>query len=291
VPNFDQFERSFRRALAGSQTLKDAAADISRLADENRPTFARNKTRDEIEVWLSTAKARLRHFLPNDDYFLTSDDNLSGKDLLGKTSKTSVELKSPDGKTDANTGVSSIEWALDDRTSDLTRIMKDSMVQRRKLWFDLSSNTERLAVEIDRSKRDQNRSLHDYFSSRLRVNDPVPDRLRHFAACVSIGLTKLREVKSSYETNVFDPPLLLVANFVTGLEIYEQSFKNNEEIITLSISQPHDGGRVTITILGTESGVHCRLYPHYKNSFKSTMGIIPANNWVKTPCFHVWIDS
>ncbi len=270
---------------------RECSREMASLDNEKRPTFARDKNQIELHDWLVLARKSVREFLPSDSTFITSDDNRVGKDILGAETGTSVELKSPDGKTDGNVGLSSIEWTLDDTVGELSGLMRDSMANRRQIYFDTGISERMRSAGIDKSKAELTSALRDYFSSRLTIGHSVPIRLSHFAYCVSVGVTKLPEIRDSFDSGRINLPVLLVADWHLGFRQYEQAFKPSEKIVTSQITEDGATKRLTVTLEGEESGRKCRLYPHFKNSYSQGDRKIPANCWVKTPCFHIWIDA
>lgn len=290
MPNFDSFERLLRQSLTEPGSRFECAQAIAELEDSKRPRFAREKSRDQIEGWLFRAESSLHIFLPDDTSFSSSDDNRSGKDLIGNNSSTAVELKSPDGKTDANPGTSTISWAVGDDSNLLSKKMTSTMKERRLIWLNRSASEAERLERIDSSKLDLAVWLERYFEERLGVGKAVPTRMRHFAYCVSVGLTKLPEIKASLQNSTVDLPLLLVADWDEGFKRYEQAFAPYEEVVTTSIVRDAQTHRVTVTMKGSATGRGCRLYPHYKNTYRARGEAVPASCWAATPCFHVWID-
>lgn len=289
MPNFDQFERLTRAALAREATIASCASEMSSTYDANRPTFARGKSALELEAWLGRAEAALRAMFVVDEEFVTSDDNRSGKDLIAVRSGTHIELKSPGGKTDANVGIRTIAWALGDSPRRLTELMRDSMIERRGLW--VSAPTEGARDELIReSKRAQMRGMLAYLSSVLTPGDQTKEPLSHFARCVALGITKLSEIRSSLDNSSVAAPVLLVADWDVGLQRYEQTFSEHEKIVVKSISGNEETARVSVKLVGEKSGRICEIYPHYKNSHSRGNVRIPASAWVETACFHVWIE-
>lgn len=289
MPNFDQFERVVRQALSvHERPVTPYAAELSGIQEHERPIFARRLTKQELIDWLSRARMELASMFPDGERFETSEDNQTGKDLVAVPSGREIELKSPDGKTDANVGIKQIAWALDDVADDsLTQIMVGNMNKRIAIWHTMSSPQRDEAIR--NSKEQQRKALLQYFNERLTVGQPAGDRLAHFAWAVSIGLTKADEVVASFNSNDYQAPLLLCADVKYGLAVYEQAFKRGERIVVEQLSSDKRSSRVSLLLRGKQSRQSCTIYPHYKNSFRDGETVIPAENWVKTPCFHVWI--
>jgi len=289
MPNFDQFERLTRRALSIHESpVQPYAAEMSRLPQDELPNFARNLSNQEIIGWLTRAREALVSMFPKGERFFTSENNSLGKDLVAQPSMVEIELKSPDGKTDANVGVKQIAWCFDDQADDtLKSIMIGNMNQRISKWRKLAP--ELRDGEMSKSKELQRQELLRYFSQRVTVGEPAPPRLAHFAWAVSVGFTKSDEVIRTFGTTATKPPLLLCADLELGLKTYEQSFIRTEKVIVEKLSSEPATSRVQLLLRGRESGQTCLIYPHYKNSFHEGDLTIPAKFWVKTPCFHIWI--
>ena len=289
MPNFDRFERLTRQALSIHENpVQPYAAEMSQLPRDEMPSFARDLSSKEVIGWLARAREALASMFPEGERFYTSEDNSIGKDLVAHPSMVEIELKSPDGKTDANVGVKQIAWCLGDRDDDsLASIMVGNMNDRISRWRTLAPNLRE--DEMTKSKESQRQELLRYFNQRLTVGEPAPPRLAHFAWAVSVGFTKSDEVIRTFGESLTKPPLLLCANFELGLTSYEQSFIRTEEIIVEKLSSEPATSRVQLLLRGKESGQTCVIYPHYKNSFHQGELTIPAKFWVKTPCFHVWI--
>lgn len=289
MPNYDEFERLMRAGLVREREADDVAAEMSAIYRADRPTFARDKSQSELAGWLSRACMSLDGFFSGPETFTTSDDNSYGKDLYAVRSDRHIELKSPDGKTDANVGIKSVAWALADESQRLTTIMNEGMKERRAIWMSVADETARDS-EIHDSKVQQMRKLMDYFGESLIVGEVVGPRLGHYARCVAVGLTKLREIQATFATSIRDLPLLLVADWELGLRQYEQSFLIDEAIRVASLEGNPESARVSLKLVGNDSGRSCLIYPNHKNSFHSNGVTIPASTWVKSACFHIWID-
>jgi hypothetical protein len=289
MPNFDQFERLVRQALSvHERPVTPYAAELSGVPQQERPTFARQLTRQELFGWLSRARKELVSMFPDGERFETSEDNRTGKDLVALPSGREIELKSPDGKTDANVGIKQIAWAVGDAVDDsLSQIMVGNMNKRIAIWRTMSGAQRDKAIR--NSKEQQRQALLQYFSERLTVGTIVEDRLAHFAWAVSVGLTKADEVVASFNSTDYRAPLLLCADVKRGLAVYEQSFKRGEQVVVEKIASDELSSRVLVLLRGKQSRQSCTIYPHYKNSFRDSEIVIPADNWVKTPCFHIWI--
>lgn len=289
MPNFDRFERMTRFALAGELTPTQAAAEMAAVYDASRPRYAKSKSERDLELWIIRARGALAAQFSPDESFTTSENNAEGKDLFATRAGRHVELKSPDGRTDANVGVASIEWALDDSSRRLAHIMKEGMQERRGIWIDAGDPSARDAA-VHSSKLWQMRQLLDYFESRIHVGGYAGPRLSHYARCVAVGLTKLTEIRSSFGQAEVAEPLLLVADWDEGLMTYEQRFLPNENIRIDELTGSDESARVSLRLRGEESMRFCLIYPHFKNSYRHDAVTIPASAWVKNACFHVWIE-
>lgn len=278
-----------RQGLVKERGADDVAAEMSEIYRRERPTFARDKSQAELAGWLTRACVTLDTFFPNQETFTTSDDNSSGKDLYAVRSGRHIELKSPDGKTDANVGIKAVAWALADESQRLATIMDSGMKERRAIWLMVPEESARLRA-IHESKVQQMRELLNYFEEFLVVGEAVGPRLSHYARCVAVGLTKLGEIQGTLATSISEAPLLLVADWKLGLRQYEQSFLADEVIRVVSLEGNSESARVSLKLKGDNSGRTCLVYAHHKNSFHRDGVTIPARAWVKNACFHIWIE-
>lgn len=286
MADFYSFERYFKEALQDNDDVSvKYAYEIYRLPADQKVSFIKHYSENEIQRYLVRARASLRSFFPPGAVFSCSNDNQSGKDLLEVNSNTQIELKSGPAQTDGNSGIKMIKWALDDSTDELSVIMNDSMVTRRKLA--IAGQT----AEVEANKRETMDQLFSYFSKKLKVNTAAPKKLEHLVRAVSRGFTKYDEIVKLYSSPDLKNPLMLQAEWRKGLEKYSKAFLPTEIILVKEITRTD--GRAQVILKGQSSLVKARLYPNFKNSWKSSDGRhkIPANNWVNTACFHIWIET
>lgn len=285
MANFDQFERYYKTAIGQeSDDLRKLAEDISNLPEPNKVLVVKGKSKEEILIFLQKGRIALRNYFPHGAKFVSSSNNQSGSDLLEVASQIPIELKSGSHKTDGNSGLEIVSWALGDKDkTDLSEIMVKSMTERRNLYLANQHNA------VQASKRNTMESLFQYISARISQGDLTPPRLKHFVICVAQGLTKSSEIKTSFDGAEVRAPLLLEADWETGLKRYENSFLPDEEIEIKSIELTET--RVQVVCRGKDSKINVRLYPNYKNSYKKGATKIPAENWVSNACFHVWVGQ
>jgi hypothetical protein len=286
MANFDSFERYFKEALESADDVtSDYAYEIYRLPAEQKVAFIKPHSQEEIARYLQRARKSLRSNFPDGAIFSSSNNNQSGKDLLEVNSNTQIELKSGPAQTDGNSGIKMIKWALDDQSDNLTVIMNDSMVTRRKLAIAGKS------AEVEASKKETMDQLFNYFNDKLKAKTPAPKKLEHLVRAVSRGFTKYDEIVKLYSSPNLKNPLMLQAEWSKGLEKYSKAFLPTEVIEVKEITRTD--GRAQVIVKGQSSLVKARLYPNFKNSWKSSDGKhkIPASNWVNTACFHIWIET
>jgi hypothetical protein len=106
---------------------------------------------------------------------------------------------------------------------------------------------------------------------------------------MALGVTKLPEIKKSFDsTGTTKTPLMLMADWNSGLKLYEKAFLPTETIEVIKIERTD---RAQLVARGTTTGRTALLYPNFKNSWTAPNGKkFDAKNWVATACFHVWID-
>lgn len=283
MPDFDSFERIFKSVMAADLTSEEGALQISLLPEENKVKVVKGRSSSDLVTFLNRARKSLLSFFPSDARFSSSEDNRTGKDLLEVTTNTQVELKSGPAKTDANVGLSTVAWALDDTSGRVVSIMKGGQTERRTLLLSGCA-----ASQIEASKIRTMDELAEFFNSTIEIG-PAPERLAHFFRCIAVGLTKAPEIKAALRADSStERPLMLQADWGSGLELYEKSFMADEAINVTRIERTD--GRAHVIVEGSKSGRVARLYPNYKNGWDAPNGQkFEASNWVKTACFHVWI--
>ena len=282
MPDFDAFERCVKDAMLQSiEVIDDYAKRIDGLPSANIPKLFKGRTIEELQDWLHKAHGSLRTFFPEEPRFTSSDDNREGADLLEENTQRQIELKTG-AVTDANPGFSTIAWTLNDDPATLKRIMVDSAVRRRQLFGE--NDMEAIAA----SKRATTTDLLDYFASRLTVGRSAPSRLQHYIRCVAHGITTRKECEDLYgiPESEWDKRLILHASWERGWSSFSRPLGDQEDI---NVHRIHVDTRLTVEMRGAASGGTATIYPHYKNSFKDARGTVPAEHWVKTPCFHVWL--
>jgi hypothetical protein len=280
MPDFDHFERLLKSVLDGELSISEGARKIASLDEANKVRVVKGKSAASLEAFLTRAYDSLRAFFPNGTNFTSNDDNRSGKDLYEVNSKTHIELKSGGAMTDGNPGLESVAWALNN--PKVAAAMKDGMTERRRM---LLAGQTGSAIEASKSK-----TMDELFSALQSTPLGVaPERLAHYFRCMAVGLTKLDEIKESYSaTNVTKTPLMLMADWDSGLALYEKAFLPSETIEVVRIERTD---RAQLVARGSTTGRTATLYPNYKNSWTAPNGQkFDAKNWVATACFHVWID-
>ena len=286
MPDFDGFERSFKAALArDSDDVELFAREIAELPESQKVAVVKGRSEREVIDFLRRARFALRERFPENSRFTSSQNNMDENDLREEVTGTNIELKSGPQQTAANSGLSTISWALDDAQGKISDIMGiRSMTTRRRLY--LSGDM----AGVERSKVETMNQLHSLFSSKVSAGSIPPAKLEHFVRCVGLGFTKLSAIKSRYAGNPLRSPLMLQANWVNGLEVYDSSYLPDESLVVSEVSRTD--GRAQIKIRGRDSGTETCLYPNYKNSWHSSNGLetVPAENWVQTACFHIFIN-
>jgi hypothetical protein len=281
VPDFDLFERYLKSTIEGELSIVVGANLIQKLSEENKVQVVKGRSQKELEDFLQRAYVSIRKFFPDGAVFTSNDNNRQGKDLLETNSGVNVELKSGTSMTDGNPGLESVAWALD--TPDVSRVMKEGMETRRKLLLSGSSGS---AIQASKDK-----SMDELFIalSKTRIGLAQP-KLTHYFKSMAVGITKLDEIKQAYSTSgPTSSPLLLKADWRSGLVLYDKAFLPNETIQVTTVERTRD--RAQLTAKGSITGRTAVLYPNFKNSWTTPDGRkFSADNWVATACFHVWID-
>lgn len=280
MPDFDHFERLMKSVLEGEISIKQGSIEIAALDEANKVSVVRGKSSASLEGFLNRSFVALREFFPHGAHFTSNDNNRSGKDLFEVTTNTHVELKSGGAMTDGNPGLASVAWALNN--PKVAEVMKQGMAERRRL---LLAGRGEADIEASKSK------TMDELLTALQSTPlgPAPDRLAHYFRCMALGVTKLPEIKKSFESaNASKTPLLLMADWDAGLKLYEKAFLPTESIEVIKIERTD---RAQLIARGATTGRTALLYPNFKNSWTAPNGKkFDAKNWVATACFHVWID-
>jgi len=283
VPDFDSFERIFKSVMAADLTSEEGALQIARLSEDNKVRVVKGRSSSDLVTFLDRARKSLLSFFPAGARFTSSDDNRTGKDLFEVTTRTHVELKSGPAKTDANVGLSTVAWALDDPSEKVVSIMRGGLTERRALLLKGANDSQ-----IEASKIQTMDELAAFFKTKLAVG-PAPERLAHFFRCIAIGLTKAPEIQATFRADGSTAaPLMLQADWGSGLELYEKAFISGETINITRIERTD--GRAQVIVEGSKSGRVARLYPNYKNSWDAPNGRkYEASNWIESACFQIWV--
>ncbi len=191
--------------------------------------------------------------------------------------------------TDANAGLGSVAWALGGDVIRLRNIMSESMKHRRAVYLrSAPTDIANAMPEIEASKDRTMREVEAYMLTLAPVGLPAPPRLAHFARCVALGFTKENEIRLAFESEYAELPILLQADWSSGLVLYEKAFDETERIIVEKVER--SGLRAKLVVRGEDTGRQMLLYPHYKNSYVDRTGSrIPADCWVATACFNIWV--
>jgi len=270
--------------MLGAVTIQEGALQIWRLPDKNKVTAVKNRSVEELVAFLGRALSQLLTHFPPGARFTSSDNNQLGKDLLEVNSSTHIEFKSGKEMTDCNSGLTIVSWALNDDSREISMVLKGGLDERRQLLL-----TGATALTIEASKSATMDRLTSTMNNLLSVG-PSPPRLAHYLRCIALGITTTKQIKTlSLATSSLSQPLLLQIDWGIGLKEYEKSFAPSEGIDVVRIERTPD--RVIVEAVGVESGRKATLYPNYKNSWTAPDGRrFEASNWVKNPCFQVWVD-
>lgn len=282
MPNFDSFERYLRRALSAGtyDAFERMAAQIAKLPEARLPSQFKGRSESQLFGFLCRAHHVLSSEFGPDATFITSDNNQLGGDLTEANTGTEVELKSGPARTDANAGVGTIAWALEDERNELREIMTHSMLERRRLYFDAPDL-------IEQSKSKTMDRLYDFLVARLTVGEPVGPRLAHASRCYARGVNTAGAIVDSFQNGIRSWPRQYTASWSEGLVPYDQAFDETETLVVKKLERT---SRVDLCIVGVTTGRTIQYYPNYKNSWKAGTKRVPADAWVQTPCFHIWID-
>lgn len=292
MANFDSFERLVRQSMVVTPgTLASVIREMSLIPKHQRPALFKKLDYTALEEWAELGRRFLRKWYGDAAVFETSENNLWGSDLRIPSTGQAVELKSGGPVTDGNPGISSIAWALGDTSSDLKAILSATMRDRRRAYLNGDYD------EIARSKQETMSRARDYFRRHLTPGESAPARLQHYIRCVARGITTktvIERLESAGDV-MGVAPTIFHADLKVGWRREEHSFQNDEQILVQSVTLSHPDAtpstpRLTVMLRGEQSGRTAKIYPHYKNSWRTPDGqVVPAANWVRTACFHIWI--
>lgn len=285
-----------KRSLATSSRAElESAVNAMVLTPEiSRPAFAKERSAAELLKWRERAMVAIHNLLPEGDHLIAGDaNNREGKDLRALPSGREIELKSGLTKTDANLGLATVAWAVGDAegAAILRRIMRDSMIGRRRIWLETKDTFRRDKLVYSSQVQTMN-ELVAYFNERLSPGTAASSRLSAFARAVTLGYTTAKSIQNYANDLISDrtsSPLLLQADWEMGFVLYGKAFDPAERIITGAAKR--NAKRMDIRLQGETSKLDFLLYPNYKNSYHRGTTRIPAAVWVNTPCFHVWINK
>lgn len=289
MPDFDRFERLIRKVMVvEDEEVGHLIHKMEAIPRVNRPALFKDRSCVDMDQWVRRARQALASQFGTDAQFATTDVNREGSDLMVIGTDIEIELKT--GKvTDANIGIGPMSWAFDDSPKgDLYNIMVISMRKRQ----DLARQNDWAGVRA--SQEGVMKCLFDYFCERLETDKDAPPRLAHYARAIACGITKEKDIVPLYgkiETE-WKVPDILHAHWEHGWVPRANPFLPSEKIIVESVRNDGHGGkagipRAWVRLKGLSSERTADFYPHYKNRFHE----IPAQFWVQTACFHVWIDK
>lgn len=293
MPDFDGFERLVRQAMVAREgDVSGFATSFGSIPSANRPRQFKQISESEFTAWLIRSRNCLRAMYGSEVTFSTSDLNLAGADLQVIESGVQIELKTG-VVTDANLGVGTIAWAMGDSDrNELNDIMDGPELLKRR---ELAQNGR--SADVKASQEATMIALEAYFINRLSQCEDAPAKLAHLARCVARGITTQKDMQKLMHENEADwnAPDILHVNWANGWQKVEHLFSIGESIVVESIfrgSQDDERdtvGRAQVILEGSVSKQQAKIYPNYKNSYGKGNSRIEARNWVRTPCFHVWI--
>ena len=290
MADFQRFEQVMRESLTSANWADRAsfAATLDGFPTDNTPTFFRKMDATDIECWLERAARYLANRYPGQEIVMSEASNQVGKDLMAWPSGEAIELKCglEGSKTDANLGLRTIAYMFGDDPDNRDLVSLMAVAARRDIYRTTADPDERDRV-IAASKAQVHGEFESYCGERLTEGEPAPERLAAAARAISRGHTNLTSIRAAIGNPDFETPLLLCVNQDEGFIEYGQEFWVSEAILVDRIVR--EEGRAALTLRGADSGTVMTLYPHYKNSYHGAGLDIPANAWVKNPCFHIWI--
>ena len=292
MPNFDPFERLVRYAMVSRKDqLGKFKPQFAAIKAVNRPRNFKNMSDSQFLDWLNLAHQYLRDRYGNSAKFITSDATKFGSDIEIPATGVQIELKTG-LVTNANLGIGTIAWAMGDKDSKKLKEIMDGkeMTKRRQLYV------AGKFADIGESQEKTMSDLLVYFQSRVTETANAPYKLKHLSKCIARGITKLNEFKKllGVKESDWNSPVILHTSLERGWDVVTHVFQTDENLFIDRVFRPAQSQaipRTQVQIKGKRSNITARVYPNYKNSHSRNGIRIPAENWVKNPCFHVWIDG
>lgn len=284
--NISEFESLYRAAICDPN---DAKIEIlSSLPREHKPNYIQDMTSKEIKSTIESLISLIKIIVGSESIHLTtSNNNRAGNDIEESLSGWSFELKLGH-MTDANIGIETMEWALDLPTKIRDIMASNGYKIRREMYLN-NIDKQLILGHKNNSKIEMERLL----LTKLTLGEVAPAKLSHTAICISRGITKFDEIRDSYG-KVETPSQqisMLVLNKDGKFNMYNKAFPYNEIFNVEKCGLGEQGGGTQVILRGKESQKTIKFLQHFKNSYTdSKSGIkIPAEFWVETPCFNVWI--
>lgn len=281
--NFYDAERLMMEIIAApsEQDAKKKIQEFIQLDEKKKPKNFKNNNPQEMKEFFLTARRQLREMFPNGQFKL-DPNNRNGKDIFEITTKTWLEFKSGPEKTDANSGLKVLVWA-----SGLEELPEILSPENRRRMDD--------PEKIKKSKRETMEKLE---KEMKKVSKENQKKLFNYALAISYGFTQEEGIKSFVEhlekhgsVKGLNIPRKMMFNYDGTLQDYTDYLIPGEDFNFEVVAG--DEGRPFFRITGKQSGLSAIIYPNYKNSWTNseTGEKKPADCWVSSPCFHVWIKS
>ena len=286
--NVSNFERIYRQAVCQPQNTS-LIVELKNMPDSEKPLLFKNKDAAFVSNTISNLRNTVGQICGTPAINLaTSNNNQLGNDLEELNTSNSFEVKLG-GMTDANLGIGIIEWSLDLKNGEVRNIM-NTMLARRQMFLAGSPQQAILA-----NKTQSKIAMETLFKSILTVGAKAPDKLAHTAKAISIGITKQQDIQNSYTVSnrKKNKVHLLVLQQDGSFAISDKAFYSNEDLLVTKLGVGTQGGGAQIHLKGSISGQTIEFRQHFKNSYtdKNAGQKIPAEFWVETPCFNVWIGK
>lgn len=286
--NVSNFERVYRQAACEPQSTSLVAA-LASMPNSEKPLFFKNKDAAFVSATITNLRNTVGQICGAPALNLTtSNNNQLGNDLEESNTSNSFEVKLG-GMTDANLGIGIIEWSLDLKNGEVRNIM-NTMLARRQMFL---AGSPRQTILADKAQ--SKIAMETLFKSILTPGTKAPDKLTHTAKAISIGITKQQDIQNSYiaSNKKKNKVHLLVLQQDGSFIVSDKAFYSNEDLIVTKVGVGAQGGGTQIHLKGVVSGQTIEFRQHFKNSHtdKNTGIKIPAEFWVETPCFNVWIGK
>jgi hypothetical protein len=285
--NVSEFEALYRHTLV-EPTYSNFHA-LESIEDARRPRIFVGKNIDFIR---KTQDNLLEHISELIGYqkprLTTNDNNRFESDLREMVADVEIEIKLG-AMTDANLGLSAIEWALDLDEGELKEVLiENGGLPRRQIYQSAIWEGRDPWPLIKEHKSNMFNACVEIFKKGIGNSGWASERLAHLCYAISRGITEVGAIKESMGKLDGVPVRHLFQLKPSGAFVASSKvIPLNDPVRVVSVGMGTRGGGAQIHLGTSERSI--KILAHYKNSFTSQGIKIPARAGVSTPCANIWI--